>query len=297
MIIHRKCHICGAEEFNPAYRCKDHLVSQSEFSILKCAYCGFLFTQTIPGPGEIESYYESPEYISHTGGRRSLTDRLYAIARKVMLDSKASIISKFTGGCRGIILDIGAGTGHFVSKMRDIGWEAFGVEVNETAREQALKINKVSLIGSLEEAAFPAGTFDAVTMWHVLEHIHEPEDYLSVIASILKPEGILVVALPNPLSADAGHYADDWAAFDVPRHLWHFSRDNLDMLMKRAGFRSVALKRMPLDAFYISILSERNRKSSLPLIKGLLKGFFFLMVTLFRKQASSSLMYIYRLKS
>lgn len=297
MITRTTCLVCGGAEFIAACRCIDHLVSHDEFTVMKCKSCGFMFTQNIPRPEDIGRYYESSEYISHTGGHKSITDRLYSVARKVMLGRKASIIRKFSRKRRGSILDIGAGTGHFVCRMRDSGWEAVGVEVNETAREQALIINNVTLFRSLKESAFPAETFDAVTLWHVLEHIHNPDEYLSSIADAVKPDGILVIALPNPLSADAVHYAEDWAAFDVPRHLWHFDSKSIDALALRAGFAPVAVKRMPVDGFYISILSEKNRKSTLPLVRGLFKGFLFLLATIFRKQRASSLMYIYKLNS
>jgi len=297
MITHDKCLVCGAAEFESAYRCKDHLVSHREFSIMKCTNCGFLFTQDIPGPGDIESYYESQEYISHTGGRRSLIDKLYAIARKIMLGSKAATITRFAPERIGRLLDIGAGTGHFVRKMHDSGWESVGVEVNEDARKHAFEINEVTLIESLQAGGFTAESFDAVTMWHVLEHIHEPEAYLSQIARLLKPDGIMAVALPNPQSADARHYGDKWAAFDVPRHLWHFSMNDIDTLMKRAGFKPVAVKSMPFDALYISILSEKYRNSNIPVVRGLLRGFFFWLATMLRKERGSSLMYIYKLNS
>lgn len=297
MITHEKCLVCGAARFQSAYRCKDHLVSHREFSIMKCTNCGFLFTQDIPGPGEIESFYESPEYISHTGGSRSLTDKLYGVARKIMLVSKAGTIMRYASERSGRLLDIGAGTGHFVRKMQDSGWESVGVEVSRNARKHALEINGVTLIESLQEGQFASASFDAITMWHVLEHIHEPEAYLSQIARLLKPDGIMAVALPNPQSADARHYGDKWAAFDVPRHLWHFRRNDIDKLAEGAGFKPVAVKRMPFDAFYIPILSEKNRNSRLSLPRGLLKGACFWLVTMLRKEESSSLIYIYKVST
>jgi SAM-dependent methyltransferase len=297
MITHEKCPICGAKEFHTALKCNDYLVSQREFIIKKCSSCGFMFTHDIPGPGEIESFYESPEYISHTGGNRSLTDKLYVIARKIMLGSKARSVRRFSPVKSGRLLDIGAGTGHFVRKMLDSGWESVGVEVNENARKHAFIINRVRLISSLRDGGFTTNSFNAVTMWHVLEHIHEPEIYLGQIASILKPDGILIVALPNTQSADALHYAENWAAYDVPRHLWHFNNNNIDELLNRTGFVQVKVKRMPFDAFYISLLSEKNMCSRFPIVKGLLKGLFFSVWAMLKKERSSSLMYIYKVNN
>jgi 2-polyprenyl-3-methyl-5-hydroxy-6-metoxy-1,4-benzoquinol methylase len=293
MKTHEECIVCGAREFITAFKCIDHLVSSKEFSIMRCKACGFMFTQGIPEPAQIGAYYESPEYISHTGGRKSLTDILYGISRSIMLRHKTGIVKKFTNTAKGTILDIGAGTGHFVMQMQKIGWNALGVEISDNARRHATEINEISLIPSLKEGNFAENSFDAITMWHVLEHIHEPEVYLNNLCTILKKGGILIIALPNPESTDARHYKNNWAAYDVPRHLWHFSINHINTLTSRAGLRPVAVKRMPLDAFYIAILSERHRQSRFALIKGLLKGSYFWLAAAISKEKCSSLIHIY----
>lgn len=290
------CLICAGEQFSPAFNCTDHLVSHREFRIDRCSSCGFLVTDNAPGPDVISSYYDSPEYISHTGSGKSLADVLYSVARKLMLASKSGYIRRLSGLRVGSILDIGAGTGHFVKKMKSFSWQSLGVEINESARNYALSYNGVELLPSLEDLSHSNNTFDAVTMWHVLEHLHDPAATLRQISSILKPQGSLVIALPNPASADAEHYKEKWAAFDVPRHLWHFQPENITSLVSMFGFTHVGTRRMPFDSFYISILSEKQNNNRFALLKGLTWGKLSWLRSLLNKEKSSSLIYAFRKK-
>jgi SAM-dependent methyltransferase len=260
---------------------------------MKCNHCGFRFTQGVPGSEEMTSYYDSPEYISHTGGGRSLTDILYGIARRIMLNRKKISVKKLTAKKGGMILDIGAGTGHFLKCMKNGGWDVSGVEVSEGAREYARKVHELELEGALDKDFFQENSFDAVTLWHVFEHIHEPQEYLKIIHRLTKPGGLLLIAVPNALSADARHYRETWAAYDVPRHLWHFDGNSLKTLVERNGFSLIKRTRMPFDSFYISILSERNRNSKLPFVKGMVKGILFWVQSLLAKEKSSSLIHAF----
>ncbi|MDX9929765.1 MAG: class I SAM-dependent methyltransferase [Bacteroidales bacterium] len=283
-----------ADKFEPAFDCIDHLVSRRPFRVLRCSSCGFLFTQNIPEPGDILSYYDSPDYISHTGGKKGISDLLYSLSRTIMLGKKARTIKMFTGLKSGSLLDIGAGAGFFVRKMTGRGWKAEGVELSDTARRYALMRNGVELREELSGLPADSGTFDAATMWHVLEHLHQPDRYLDTVFNLLGSGGILVIAAPNPQSADARHYGSSWAAFDVPRHLWHFDRSNLTRFVSEHGFRLVSVRRMPFDSFYIPVLSERNRNKRFPMIAGLTKGCLFWLESLVLKSRSSSLMYVFR---
>jgi 2-polyprenyl-3-methyl-5-hydroxy-6-metoxy-1,4-benzoquinol methylase len=240
------------------------------------------------------SYYQSPDYISHTGGDQTLADSLYAFAREIMLRSKGRIVKKLTQQHAGTLLDIGAGTGHFVRWMMRQGWKADGVEVNENARRYALNVNNLELHASIEHGMFKSGSFDAVTLWHVLEHIHDTDEILKTIDSILKPDGVLFLAVPNCRSADALYYREHWAAYDTPRHLWHFDNNTLKRLALNHGYTCIKTTRMPFDSFYISILSEKNRNCRYPLATGLLRGLLFWVQSIIRIERSSSLLYAFK---
>ncbi|MBM3419515.1 MAG: class I SAM-dependent methyltransferase [Bacteroidetes bacterium] len=288
------CLICQHTSFIRVCIARDHLVSNEEFPVLECEQCGFMFTGEAPEAGVIDKYYKSSEYISHTGGSGSLTDMLYGIVRKIMLGVKSGTLKRITNKRNGRLLDIGAGTGHFVSKMQSIGWEAQGIEVSEDARNYALQVNKAKLASSPGEIDISSGGFDVVTLWHVLEHIHDPGGYLQFIHKALNDTGILAVAVPNIVSADSKHYRGDWAALDAPRHLWHFNRETLNSLISRYGFSLIRVTIMPFDSLYVPVLSEKNRKSRFPLLIGMAKGYWFWGLSLFDVTKSSSLTFYFK---
>ena len=297
MMAHKTtCPLCGGEKLSDKLVCTDRLVSHRDFIIDECEDCKFHFTRNAPGKETIGSYYQSPDYISHTGGGRSFADILYGIARSIMLGSKLRTVNRLTQRRSGSVLDIGAGTGHFVKKMLSHGWNAEGIEVSDDARKYASEVNGVSLFDSISELSLVRGKYDAVTMWHVLEHIHEPGEMLRTIGERIKSGGILVIAVPNRMSADAKYYREDWAAYDVPRHLWHFDSKSLCSLVERHGFVRIATRRMPFDSFYISILSEKNRNSRFPLLSGIVKGKLFWLQSLLNKERSSSILFAFKKK-
>jgi len=294
MVRLTKCSVCGGENFSRVFNCTDRLVSHREFPIEKCESCGFLFTQDAPEIDVIGSYYQSPEYISHTGGDRSFTDILYGMARSIMLKAKRRTVSRLTRSRAGSLLDVGAGTGHFVKEMLSKGWNAWGVEVSEEARKYASEVNGVQLYESISNESVGTEKFDAVTMWHVLEHIHDTGAMLKNVSDIIKPGCTLIVAVPNRKSAYARYYCENWAAYDVPRHLWHFDSKSLRTIVERQGFIHLKTRRMPFDSFYISILSEKNRNNRFPLFSGIIKGKLFWLQSLIIKERSSSLLFAFR---
>lgn len=208
---------------------------------------------TSPRPDErsIGTYYQAPGYISHNQGNRSLLDRTYRLVRQWAIRNKLDMIS--TCQLQPVILDYGAGTGAFVQAALQRGWLATGVEPSEVARQNAI----TPLLPSL-----PADTtYSVITLWHVLEHVHNPNALLTELANRLTPQGMLVIAVPNRESFDAQHYRQHWAAYDVPRHLWHFSKENMARLLQRHSLKITAIKPMRWDSFYVSLLSERYRQT------------------------------------
>lgn len=292
MVHHEKCPVCNNTEIVRFITCSDHLVSGEEFSLSRCSSCNFLFTNDYPSEADSARYYESEDYISHSDSSLSLFDKAYQEVRSHMLKKKKNLVIKSTGLRTGKIMDIGSGTGHFLSVMKASGWQTEGIEINDKARDYARENLNIDTNPPDKTALFPDNSFDCITLWHVLEHFHDPFRYMAEIKRLLKPGGILLVALPNCSSCDASHYGKYWAAFDVPRHLWHFDPDTFNTFSGKTGFKSVLAKRLPFDVFYISILSEKHKETKFPSLTGLMKGFFFSAGTIFNKNKTSSLVFI-----
>ncbi len=224
--------------------------------------------------------------------RKDLPALFYRLSRSIMLRKKRKIIEKATGLKNCTLLDIGSGMGHFLSEMKKAGCVAKGIEINGKARQYSISEHGVDVIDPGLMPSLPAGSFDCITMWHVLEHFQDPFKYAAEISRLLKPDGICITALPNRSSYDAAWYKKFWAAYDVPRHLWHFSPVTFNLFAEKTGFRIRDIRRLPLDVFYISMLSEKYRGTRLHFLTGLLTGIWFSFLSIFRKEQTSSLIYL-----
>jgi SAM-dependent methyltransferase len=211
-----------------------------------------------------------------------------------MLRRKKEIIKNVTGLDKGSLLDIGSGTGHFTRTMKKAGWQVKGVEINEKARDFSISRFGLEIIGPEKISTLEANSFDCITLWHVLEHFHDPFKYASDIIRLLKPGGLCLIALPDCSSYDAKYYGQYWAAYDVPRHLWHFNPSSFRIFSEKTGFTLENLRSLPLDVFYISILSERYKGSKFAFLSGIVKASLFAFLSVFRKSRSSSLIYLLR---
>jgi SAM-dependent methyltransferase len=292
MVIHSKCPLCSSGKTAFHLRCTDHLVSRKEFELYRCPECGFVFTQGYPDGEEIGPYYESDEYIPHDDSAEGFLNRLYLIARNIMLKKKKRLVESYAGNKKSKILDIGCGTGYFAATMKKSGWEATGIEPNSKAREFAVSRFGLDVKDPVHLPELANGSLDFITMWHVLEHLHDPFNYSKEIRRLLKQDGYCIIALPNCSSSDAAHYGREWAAYDVPRHLWHFNPATVKLFWEKEGFKITGIKRLSLDVFYISILSEKNLSSPIPFLRGATKGLWFALESAFNKSKSSSLIYI-----
>ena len=256
---------------------KDFLVTGETFQLQESENVrGLLLTIPRPKEQELSRYYESDEYISHTDNKRGFLSRIYQLVKKWSLKRKVSLIQKQTGAV-GTLLDIGAGTGDFVRAAKRHGWKVEGVEPNGRAVELA-KSKGIDLKDSLN--SFKDQNFDVVTLWHVLEHIPDLDETILLLSKLVKKEGSLIIAVPNYKSYDARFYGNYWAAYDVPRHLWHFSKNSIEELFA-GNFKLEKIKPMIFDSFYVSLLSEKyktgNKFSVRAVIIGLLsniKGFY-----------------------
>lgn len=290
------CPVCGSREFIPYLSCKDYFATKETFEIQQCSQCKFAFTQDFPSENEIGKYYDVPDYISHSDTNKGIINILYHLARKIALSSKSKIVTQYADRKIGMLLDIGSGTGYFLNKMKHLKWIVTGIEKSDSARQYAKQKFDINCQDSDYLYEISAKTKDVVTMWHVLEHLEQLNRVMERLLGILKDDGVLIIALPNKESYDAVHYQEDWAAYDVPRHLWHFSPSDFEHLANRHQFKLVAIKPMYFDAFYISMMSEKNKSTFLASLVGLTKGGIFFLKSLFDKKKCSSLIYILKKK-
>lgn len=244
----------------PYVTCEDYTVSNQKFDLMYNAEFRMLETFPKPKGRELALYYESSDYISHTDAKKSMVDKVYQLVKKYALQNKLKLINSFqTEGKK--ILDVGCGTGEFLKTCKTNGWNVVGVEPNKNAQELAISKfdnNKpTTVVSDIEEVM--SQKFDVITLWHVLEHVPDLEIYILKLKALLKPDGVLVIAVPNYKSFDAMHYKEFWAAFDVPRHLWHFSKKSIELLF--ANYKMKVIKTLPMkfDSFYVSLLSEKYK--------------------------------------
>lgn len=263
---------------------KDFFKSQEEFELLMDEDLEMLVTS--PQPEDLEPYYNSDDYISHTDAKGDLVSTLYQAVKKYSLKQKLNLISKYTVERK--LLDVGAGTGDFMVAAKRNNWTVNGVEPNTSAQERALE-KGILLESDLEELT--QSNYTAITLWHVLEHLPDLEKKIEKLGKLLDKDGVLVIAVPNYRSYDAKYYGKLWAAYDVPRHLWHFSKNAIKMLFGKHGFKLVATKPMPFDAFYVSLLSEKFKNSNLRLFRAFTIGLISNLKAIFTGEYSS-LIYI-----
>src|SRR5882672_1523452 len=241
-ITYTSCPACDAKNIQPVITAKDYTVSHNEFEIWECPVCTLRFTQHVPDATTIKAYYQSENYISHTNTNKGLINRLYHFVRKQTLARKRRLVAYPTSKSAGRnLLDIGAGTGAFVQHMQLHGWQATGLEPDENARQLAMEAHQVKLLPIEELGSIASNAFDAITMWHVLEHVHALHDCINRLKEIIKPGGSIFIAVPNYTCYDAQIYKSYWAAYDVPRHLYHFSPASIEQLLENHGLKLHAI--------------------------------------------------------
>ncbi len=291
-IHYTACPACKNNAVQQVLSARDFTVSNNIFDIWECGNCSLRFTQDVPNAENIGPYYQSSAYISHSDTKEGLVNRLYHSVREFTLKSKRNLIKQFTGLQKGALLDIGAGTGAFSNTMQQAGWLVTGLEPDENARQVALSkfnlcLQPVSTIYDLQ-----ANQFDAITMWHVLEHVHDLHGYLEKFHAVLKDNGKLFIAVPNYTSYDAQLYKEYWAAYDVPRHLYHFSPKSMEMLAAAKGFAVKAFKPMWFDSFYVSMLSEQYKKGTGNLLAAFWNGGLSNLKAMASVKKCSSVIYV-----
>ena len=261
------CPNCDASDFQKVLIAKDWLVTQESFTIVSCINCGLNFTNPRPTEAEIGKYYQSDQYLSHASAPKGFVAFAYALVRKYALGQKLGILNTFNRGEK-TLLDIGCATGNFLAHCKENGWDVSGTEPDDDAALIA-KQKDLPVYKSIFEE-LPKSKYAIITMWHVLEHVHRLNESLARIKDLIRDDGHLIIAVPNRLSDDAGLYKENWAAYDVPRHLYHFSPATIESLLGKHGFSLIAKKPMYFDSFYVSIMSEKISNGSV--LKGVYQG-------------------------
>lgn len=288
-----ECPLCGSPERVVWSPVVDHSITKEVFDIKVCTACQFHFTDPRPDRSTIGSYYQGEQYISHSNASTTVVDRLYQLARRIGMRKKHAVISKLHP--HGKVLDVGCGTGSFLAHLMSRGYLVQGVEPDLKAREFAIAEHGISVVPSLDQVP-GFEQFQIITLWHVLEHLPDLRASLKRLYSQLADQGVIVIAVPDRESWDAGYFGTNWAALDVPRHFYHFRRKDVHTLLKEHGFELIATRRMWMDAPYIAILSEGYRGTSKPLalIKGILFGSWSNLVSLLGNRPTSSSLYLAR---
>jgi 2-polyprenyl-3-methyl-5-hydroxy-6-metoxy-1,4-benzoquinol methylase len=233
----------------------DYSLTGEVFNLKKNNEYDLLVTQPIPE--NLDKYYEFDEYISHTDDNKSLIDKVYQLVRNYTLKKKLKLINSQNTKTKKI-LDIGCGTGDFLSICKNNSWTTIGVEPNKKAREISLTKNLV-VKESINDIIKINQKFDVITLWHVLEHVPNLGEYIIQLKKLLTDNGTLIIAVPNYKSYDAIHYKEFWAAYDVPRHIWHFSKNSIEKLFKENEMSLVKFLPMKFDSYYVSLLSEKYK--------------------------------------
>lgn len=270
---------------------KDYSVSNEEFYLKYIDY--YDMYQTLPIVEHIEKYYNSNQYISHNDSKKGVVNFLYQQVKKLNINRKIKLVEQYHSDGRKI-LDIGAGTGDFLLSAQKKHWEIFGIEPSSSARKKA-ELKGIHLCS--KKQFLNEKYFDCITLWHCLEHIADLKTEIQFIKKHLSTNGTLIIAVPNFKSWDAKHYGKYWAAYDVPRHYWHFSKNSIERIFYEYGFKIVKIKPMWFDAFYISILSEMYKNNKYHILKGVIKGLYSNLYGIINGEFSSHIYILKKIKT
>ena len=288
------CPWCGSEKSHLNLQLKDYFLTQEPFEIVECDDCHLLYTTPRPAADEIGKYYQSENYYSHQENKKGFIPRLYEAIKKVNIKHKFEVATndlKLESG--GKMLEIGCGVGDFLHYAEQQGWECYGAEPSEDAVKILQTKTKIKVVKPEQIEDFPNASFDLICMWHVLEHVADLKWQIAQLKRLLKPNGRIVIALPNYQSYDAQYYKDKWAAYDVPRHLNHFSEEFMRKELNNCGLAYIKSEKLVWDSFYISYLSEQYCQHNLALLRGGWRGLLSNLKA--RKTGQySSLVYVFK---
>ncbi len=266
-----ECPICEQKAFKTFLQSKDYFLSQEDFKVDQCEHCGLVFTNPYPAAEHLPDYYDSPDYLSHTANKTNPIAWVYNYLRGLNIKKKFKLVSENSSG--NSLLDIGCGTGELLNYFKGKEWHTRGIEPYPSAREFAntqygLHVEDEPMLDTIGDQSF-----DVVSMWHVLEHVADLNARMQQLSRIIRKDGLLLIAVPNIESPDAKHYGHLWAGLDLPRHLFHFSKNSMEALLSKHGFQLKQAVPMTFDAYYVSMLSEKYRGNKFPYWKAFQNGF------------------------
>lgn len=264
------CPSCQQTKFTNQDIIIDYANSQESFALSKCDNCELIFTNPRPSIDVIHKYYKSFNYQSHKSTVQSPFDLAYNIARSYSNARKKRIILRYHQA--GSILDFGCGTGNFLNTFSSKKWKKIGLDTNLEALKIADSKFGIETYQDLK-GIMDLPKFKVITCWHSIEHVHDLRYTIETLTNRLKSKGTLILAVPNYKSYDAVHYSNYWAGYDVPRHLYHFSPKSIAHLLKQFKMSLTNTFPLKLDAYYVSLLSEKYRKSNFPILKAIKTGY------------------------
>jgi len=285
------CPACGEKKFSLYLEAQDYTVSKEVFEIVRCSGCQLLFTNPRPLASEAGPYYKSENYISHSDTQEGIINKLYHLVRNFTLKQKTRWIEKEKRGNREL-LDIGCGNGHFLQACQNAGWNIHGMELDPATANRAESMLGIDIYPSILEIPKDK-SFDLISLWHVLEHVYELEEYFRFFNSRITKNGVLILALPNSKSFDAHYFKEHWAAYDVPRHIYHFDPNTIESLAKKFGFKLKSKRGQIFDSFYISLLSHEYKTGQKKFISSFIIGLWSNILAYFGKGNYSSNLYIF----
>lgn len=284
------CLVCGNTQIQKELTCKDFVATGESFDLHRCTKCSFLFTNPRPGALEIGKYYQSDRYVSHAGNKEnfSFMYKVYDVVRDYSIKQKISLIKSYHRG--GKLMDLGCGLGYFLDGViKDNTFNSLGVDISDEAIDYVKNKFGYNVLQEASLDQLDEYSFDVITQWHVLEHVHLLNERMQQLHRLLKPDGTMFIAVPNSNSWDAKHYQSHWDGYDVPRHLYHFNQQSFSLLMQKHGFKVVATKPMLFDAPYISMRSEVHQNRSLSFLRGAISGAISTLNAVPKKDYSSLL--------
>lgn len=287
------CPACGHHTLKHFMKVKDYSVSGELFDLELCCACDLVFTNPRPTVEESSRYYQSDAYISHTNSKAGLMNKAYQWARRRAIQGKIGHLTQYVDQ-KGSLLDYGCGTGEFLNAAQIAGWQVKGLEIDLGARQKAFQNHGLTVEDPVQLSNIPSESIQVITLWHVLEHVHTLKETVAHFQRCLQPGGYLVIAVPNRTAYDALKFGPFWAAWDVPRHLYHFSEAPVSKLMSNNGFKCLNIKGMFFDPFYITLLSTRYKSGRSNLVQAGLTGLITNMKGRSSRSFHSSLLYTFQ---
>ena len=291
MILLSNCPVCSGDNLLKKLECIDHSTSKEKFTIVSCETCDFTFTNPRPKDESIGEYYKSNMYISHTNNTNGLFNWMYHTVRSYAIGTKINLLKSKSKNKNH--LDIGCGTGEFLNACQKAGFNTKGIEPSKIAREQAIKHFNLSVSETTNLDQYKNNQFDSISMWHVLEHVPTLNETIEDFNRVLSDDGIVIVAVPNHESWDAKYFKEFWAGWDVPIHLWHFSKTSIEKIFLKYDFRLIEKKPMLFDSFYVSLLSTEFKSGKKNFIKSFIIGLISNFIGTFTKRGCSSIIYVF----